>query len=99
MTARTTAMMPMVRYWRERKASAPSRMAFGDGLHVLGARVPGDDRAGDEESDEEREDADGEGDPKPDGVTAGDRGGGWGIVLKGEKQSRRCAEMHEQVSS
>src|ERR1700735_4457775 len=25
--ARTTAMMPMERYWRERKASAPSRMA------------------------------------------------------------------------
>ena len=27
MTARTAAMMPMERYWRERKASAPSRMA------------------------------------------------------------------------
>ena len=27
-TARIRAMMPMVRYWRARKASAPSRMAL-----------------------------------------------------------------------
>ena len=71
----------------------------GDGLHVGGAGVAGEDGAGDEEGGDEGEDADGEGDPEPDGVTAGDRGGGWGIVLKGEKQSRGCAEMHEQVSS
>jgi hypothetical protein len=71
----------------------------GDGLHVLRAQVPGDDRAGDEEGGDEREDADGERNPKPDGITAGDRCGGWGIVLNGQKQSRGCAEMHEQVSS
>ena len=92
-------MMPMVRYWRARKASAPSRiaseMACMSAVPVSPAMT---ERAMSRAARSART-------PTASaiqsqrvslleiGVAAGD------IVLKGEKQSRGCAEMHEQVSS
>ena len=92
-------MMPMVRYWRARKASAPSRMAFEmacmSSVPMSPART---ERAMRRAARSART-------PTARAIQSQTvslleiAGGGWGIVLKGEKQSRRCAEMHEQVSS